>query len=341
MAGTNSGLIIEPNRILEAMSPGLFGTREKGTGLMVETLAFFAILLAGYLAARFRFLPEGTFEGLAQYVFAVAAPLYVFRTMTRSSVIDKAAGDLVGLVVLYILVAALVMVIGIAVARYILNARTEDQERIGIAASHSNVVLLGLPAALMVLDTKAVSALMVLVGMHGLTMALLRTGARKLRKAKTPKPGAEIVEQLQSPIFIGLVLGIVLAKLDIGLSGQVDDAIRVVALSAVPCALFAFGGILARQKLDRATERLQRDAATAVAKLTIFPFLIWLLAKPIGLFGLPTSWIWMAVILAAMPPGFELLAKGKRANGEPSGATILNISLVAIVTTIIIAAMMR
>ena len=52
--------------------------------LLDTILLVFGIVGIGYLAARFRILAPGTGDGLADFVFVIAVPLLLFRTMASA-----------------------------------------------------------------------------------------------------------------------------------------------------------------------------------------------------------------------------------------------------------------
>ena len=51
-------------------------------------LPLFAIMVAGYLVARFRLLADGASEVLSRFVFVVALPALIFTSLTRISVAE-------------------------------------------------------------------------------------------------------------------------------------------------------------------------------------------------------------------------------------------------------------
>jgi predicted permease len=283
-------------------------------------LPFFLIALAGYLAARFRYLSESLFDALTQFVFAVALPIYLFRTLARTGLLDRSAGNLVEFLAIYFLAAAGALLIGMLVARFAFNAGSGEQTRMGVAGSQSNLVLLGIPAVVLILDSQVLTPMLLLVGLHGLVMALIVLIVQRVQSGRSGDPVKMAVDYAKSPLFIALVAGILFAKLDIPIPAKIDTALQTIAVTAVPCALFAFGGTLVRYSFG---DRLQPEFAIAAVKLAAFPLLVWLLAIKLKLLAIPPSWAWVAVMLAAMPAGFELHGKGKRAGGEVSGATVL------------------
>ncbi len=305
---------------------------------LLMVLPFFLIVLAGYAAARFRYLSEGLFDGLAQFVFTVALPVYLFRTLTRTSLLDKSLGTLGEFLLIYFLAAAGALALGVVAARFAFQASSGEQTRIGIAGSHSNLVLLGFPAVSLILASKVITPMMLLVGLHGLVMALMVLVVQRVQGHRGGDPVKVLIEYAKAPLFIALVAGIVFGKFDIPIPAKIDTALNTIGATAVPCALFAYGGMLVRYSFGG---RLQAEFAAAAVKLAAFPALVWLLAIQLKLLSIPASWAWVAVMLAAMPAGFELHAKGKRAGGEVSGPTVLVSTVVGAVTVTVLTHIIR
>lgn len=297
---------------------------------------FFLILVAGYAAVRFKYIPDALVDGLAQFVFTVAMPVLVFGAMLRSSVIDRSFGNLMGMVAMVALAVAATMALGIVVARYVFKADLAKQQEMAVAASHSNVILLGYPAAVLILSTQAVSALTFLVGIHGFVLAVLVLAMQVILEKKKVDFKSVALDQTKNPILMALVVGVVFGRMDVNLSPQVDIALHVLGGVSAGCGLFAFGGWMVRGTVVKDQDRLQWLGAMAGLKLLVLPLLFWLIAKKIAIFGIHESWIWMAILVIAMPPGFELQAKGKPGGAKIADETIFMGSLAAIVTVSVI-----
>lgn len=303
-----------------------------------QVLPVFAIALAGYAAGRFRYVTENVFDGLAQFVFTVAVPAFIFRTMARSTVLDKSLGNLGEYLILFFIAAAAALALGMVVARYSFRSGPGEQARVGIAASQSNMVLLGIPAAMLILGSQAHTAIALLIGLHGLVMALLVSTAQRFQGGNGANPITELFRYAKSPLFIALVAGIVFGKFDLSIPAKLDPGLRMIGSAAVPCALFALGGALARYNFGG---RLKIELTAAAIKLVAFPLIVWLLAVKSTLFTIPVSWVWLAVMMAAMPTGFELHAKGKRAGGEVSGTAILVSTVLSVLTITVLTSIIR
>ena len=303
-----------------------------------QVLPVFAIALAGYLAARLHYVAENVFGGLAQFVFTVAVPLFIFRTMARSTVLEKSLENLGEYLAVFFIGAAAALALGMVVARFAFKGGPGEQAQVGIAACQSNTVLLGIPAAMLILGSQAHTAIALLIGLHGLVMALLVSIAQRFQGGTGANPVKELIRYAQSPLFIALVAGIVFNKFSLSIPGKIDPVLRLVGSAAVPCALFALGGALARYRFGG---RLKIEFTAAAIKLVAFPLIVWLLAVKSTLFSIPSSWIWLAVMMAAMPTGFELHAKGKRAGGEVSGTTVLISTVLSVLTITVLTNFIR
>ncbi len=300
---------------------------EKSLLLLVPVAGVAAL---GYLAVRFDYVGQAAADGLMRFVIAVAVPAFLFRTLVRAE-LPADMSKVWGLLLSYYLAAITVYLIGLAVARYVFRGGSAEQNALAAGASHANVALLGIPAVYLILGGKQAAPLVLVVGVHTLIMGLLATVVHNLRRRQTGNlPGAFkdlLVEQVKSPILLAFVAGVIYARLDLPLSGPADIVLRLLASSAVPCALFALGGVLVRYRIGG---DLQQAMAASGLKLVVHPLLAWALAKLV--FGLSGAWTWVVVMLAAMP--FEAAADGKSrravTGAEAAGTTVALSSMLSV-----------
>jgi predicted permease len=291
-----------------------------------------AIVALGYLAVRFDYVGQAAADGLMRFVIAVAVPAFLFRTLVRAD-LPADLGEVWGLLLSYYLGAIAVYLIGIAVARYAFRGGSAEQNALAAGASHANVALLGIPAVFLVLGGKQAVPLALVVGVHALVMGVLATAVQHVRRRRAGTlPSAckdLLVDQVRSPILLAFVAGVIHARLELPLSGPPDVVLRLLASAAVPCALFALGGVLVRYRIGG---DLQQAMAASGLKLVVHPLLAWVLAKLV--FGLSGPWTWVVVMLAAMP--FEAAAGGKSrravTGAEAAGTTVALSSVLAVVS---------
>lgn len=299
-------------------------------GIVMSVLPLAIIAGLGYLTTRFGYITSGVIDGLSRYVFAIALPLLIFRNMANGDL----SGNMgtAGLILLSYFGGALaVLILGLLIGKYLFGGGQAEQNIIAVGASHSNLVLLGVPAVLMILGPSRVAPLAIVVGLHGMLMAILLAAVTSVRAGKTGDLPSSImhaiVTQAKNPIFIALVLGVAYDLIG-GAAGAprlpdiVNSVIRTLSSALYPCSLFALGGMLVRYNFGN---RIGEAAAVTALKLAAHPLIVWLLADPI--LGLSSSWTWVAVMLAAMPVGFNmhnLASRSKNAAGLAGTAILLS-----------------
>nr|WP_276571640.1 AEC family transporter [Bradyrhizobium sp. dw_78] len=135
---------------------------------------------------------------------------------------------------------------------------------------------------------------------------------------------------VQNPIVMAIVIGAVLAATGFPLPAPVDRFLGFLGASAGPTALFALGGALALQKIDRKTAIAA--GAIAVTKLVIYPVLVWGVLTYI--FRTGTFWLEEGILIAALPPAGNIYVLAQRygADHDVVSAGIVLSTLVSVAT---------
>jgi predicted permease len=87
--------------------------------------------------------------------------------------------------------------------------------------------------------------------------------------------------------------------------------------AAVPCALVAVGLALSERPVQPPTADV---GILAAIKLLVHPLIVWLLLSWIG--GFDRVWIGAALLVAALPPGIELITMARRYRTYVAGASL-------------------
>ncbi len=289
---------------------------------IVLVLPVLGTVVIGYLSARFEWTGKAVTDGIHRFVFAVAVPVFVFRTMAHND-LPRDLGKVWELLASYYLGTLAVFVLAMLVARYVFQGGAADQGLFGTRASNSNLVLLGIPAVVLILGNKQAMPLLLVVGLHGVVMSVLATVVLRIQNRRTGDQLQVLLGELivhgKNPLFLALVAGIVYGQLGLPLPKPADKVLWLLGSAALPCALFAFGGMLTRYRIGGMTREVM---AVTGLKLVVHPVIVWLLAKQV--FGLSSAWIWVVVMLATMPVGFDAhkMVKGASKEAGSDSATI-------------------
>ncbi len=272
--------------------------------ILAVTVPFFALVLAGYLAARRHVLPESAIPGLNAFVLYFALPCMLFRFGMNTPLFDL----LNPAVLLVYLAAALVIVFfTIAVS---LNERVQlkDASFGALVAAFPNTGFMGVPLLVALLGPAAAGPVIctILADLFitsSLCIALAQAQGSAAHGARTAALRA-LRGALSNPLPWSIALGAVFSVSGLKLSGPVDVVVRMLADAATPVALFTIGAVLWRASQHTHTRTALADyVPVALIKLLVHPLLVLLLAASAQVLGAPlSSFQVMVMALAAALP---------------------------------------
>jgi predicted permease len=268
--------------------------------IFLVTVPFFALIAAGYAAARSGALPLAAIPGLNVFVLYFALPCMLFRFGAGAPI-----GQLLnGSVVLVWGVSALI-VVGAAVA-------LSRNERIGwndaafgaLVAAFPNTGFMGVPLLVAILGTQAASPTIISIAFDMIVTSSLCIALSRLDGADG-HGAAKAVRQalrgiLQNPMPWSILLGAAASASSLSLPGPVDRTVAMLAEAASPVALFTIGAVLARSALLAREHRASAVVAEAMGSATalsrqaplrdVLPVVaIKLLAHPLLVYGIATG----------------------------------------------------
>lgn len=285
------------------------------------TAPFFALVLCGFLAARFRMLPENAVPALNTFVLYFALPCMLFRFSSGTPFAQIfnlpvfAAYMITGLSMLTIFVVSI---------RFAAGEGLREAAFAALAVSWSNWGYMGfalLPsmlgqASLAPLIAAGMADLLVLVSTALALASLEDSGGQGVRAALK---GAAL-RVSKNPLIWSVLVGTVFSAFDRQLPSAADTFARLLGNSAGPVALFTIGVSLYRP----GTHPWRGDVLMMTgAKLLLHPYLAALIAM--YLLGLDKLQVSTLVLMAAMPVAGTvfLFAERQGANAERVAASIL------------------
>ncbi len=276
--------------------------------ILLVTFPFFALVLAGYVAARRRMLPLEAISGLNTFVlfFALPCMLYRFGAGTPiAQLLDPAA-------LLTWVACALLMVAGTVKSSMNARIRWNDASFGALVAAFPNTGFMGVPLVVALLGAHAagpaiLTILIDLVVTSSLCIALSRLdGADEHGAALAAKKALQ--GMALNPMPWSILLGGLSSALHWKPVGPILDTIGLMADAASPVALFTIGAVLARSQYVGAQGEHgplpARDfVPVALAKLLLHPLLVWLAGTAVRAAGLPLPvfTLKVMVLVAALP----------------------------------------
>jgi predicted permease len=276
--------------------------------ILAVTVPFFALVLAGYLAARRHVVPDSAIPGLNAYVLYFALPCLLFRFGMNTPVLD-----LLNPAVLAVYLAAALLLVFFTLA-VTLSSRVHltDAAFGALVAVFPNTGFMGVPLLVALLGPAAAGPVICtiladLFVTSGLCIALsqasfTREGAAR-HGARTAVLRA-LRGAVSNPLPWAIALGAAFSVAGVKPAGPVNVVMQLLADSASPVALFTIGAVLRRAEQHAHTRTPLADyLPVALIKLFLHPLLVLLLAGAARALGAPLTVFQITVLtLAAALP---------------------------------------
>jgi malonate transporter len=247
--------------------------------ILFVTFPFFALVLAGYVAAYRRLLPLEAIPGLNGFVlfFALPAMLYRFGSTTPiAQLFDAWVGAV------YLACAVVMVALTVALTR---NARIgwNDAAFGALVAAFPNSGFMGVPLLVALLGPAAAgpTILTMLVDMvvtSSLCVALSRLdeGRGQGGRAMAVAARKALRGVAGNPLPWSILLGAAASALDWQLPAPLEKTVWLLADAASPVALFTIGAVLARSQIQASHPMPLSDyVPVALLKLVVHPLLVW------------------------------------------------------------------
>ncbi|MDR4308632.1 AEC family transporter [Chelatococcus sambhunathii] len=293
-------------------------------------LPTFGLIGLGWLAGQLKLLGNRAGDGLSDYVFLLAVPSLIFRTLSEGG---TPADNPWGYWIAYFGGVAVVWTAAMLLATRVFGRDRREAAIHGFSAGQSNTVLVGVPLILEVYGDDGAIPLFLLLAIH--LPIMMSAAAILIETASADAKGFQIAKKLARtivthPIILALVAGLIAQRLGMKPSGAAKSFIDQLAATASPCALVAMG--LALKRFGFVSD-IRAVAAISALKLVAHPFLVWLLAFHI--LTVPPVWAGVAVLFAAMPCGINAyLIAARYKVAEPTASAAVAISTAISVLTV-------
>ncbi|MDP7562908.1 MAG: AEC family transporter [Arenicellales bacterium] len=301
--------------------------------VVLVVLPVFGVVVLGYVVGALRWLDRAAVRGLSLYVFNIAIPLLLFRSMAIVDLPDSVPWRYIAG---YFGCALVFFGSCLWLARRLFSHTLAESGVFAFGCSYGNFIPLGIPLVLTAFGEQAAVPLFMMVAIQAPLffplMIAVQEGARQGSVA-----GVAVAAALKGVVanqyLAGIVLGALVNFAGVSLPGPVDDILALVGRSAVPCALFALGASLSYYRISGA---LPAAVTMVMIKNVALPLAIWQIAE--RWLGLEPLWQAVMVLMAALPVGINTylfaerydsaVAVGGTATVLSTAVSVLTISLV-------------
>jgi malonate transporter and related proteins len=257
-------------------------------------LPVFGLIGVGYGARRTGLLTDRTGEGLSEFVFALAVPCLIFRTLVRAEI---PAVQPWGYWISYFAGVAVVWALAMIVGQRFFKLSGTASVVAGFSAGQANTVLVGIPMILKAYGDEGAVPLFLLIAVHlPVTMSL----ATLLAEGREASALAILRRLATHPIIIGILAGSACRPIAPWIPAPLWQVVELIGGAAIPCALIGMGIALRRYGLEAGWKL---PLVISALKLVLHPLVVLLLATQV--FDMPRAWAGVAVLFAACPSGIN------------------------------------
>ncbi|MBN9021557.1 MAG: AEC family transporter [Rhizobiales bacterium] len=292
-------------------------------------LPVFGLIALGFGTAASGLLRRETGEALSDFVFVVAIPVLVFRTL---AVADFAGATPWGLWIDYFAVFGVMWLLGALVIRRLFGRDARAGVVAGISTAYGNTVLVGIPLAIAAYGDTGAMVMALIIALHLPVMmtasAILIVGAERHDGIVHAEPGARamlrglVLNLVRNPLMIALALGALWHLTGVPLGGLPRVMVDRIADVASTLALFAMGMSLRNYGIRG---NVRAGLVLAVLKLFLMPALVFVATRYV--IPLPPVWAKVAVVAAASPTGVNAYVVAARfRTGEALASNAITIS---------------
>ncbi|HMC48552.1 MAG TPA: AEC family transporter [Caballeronia sp.] len=297
-------------------------------GFFLLSLPVFGVIGVGWAATRAHLLASGALDALNVFSFRFALPALVLRLIAGQPLRQSFnPGFYAG----YLASGAAVFMLVLGVSRLTAASTVAAAGAHATTATVSNLGFLGPPLMLAFFGERGAGPLamailaeiMVLLSLGGVLMGANGDARRSI--------GSQILRgTVFNPVVTAIVLGAMLAGTGLALPEPITRFLAFLGGAAGPTALFALGGALALQRLDRSTA--VAACLISLVKLVVYPLLTWIVLGHV--MTLEPFWVQAGVLIACLPSAGNIYVLAQRYDADPPrvSAAILLSTIASVVT---------
>lgn len=297
------------------------------SAIALNVAPIFILILIGWILARSGFLKASVGDGLGEFVFKLAVPLLIFRTLAEA---DFHGASPFRLWASYFAGVAVTWTAAHLVARHLFGRDAQIGVIAGVSASFANNVFIGLPLVGRSVGESGLVALSILLAVHLPIMmiagTILMENATHRMTGGERRGAAAILKQIgrnliTNPLVVGLMAGLAFNLSGLPLTAAGKTVVDQIAGIAGPAALISLGMSLTRYSISG---NLGLVAVMTLLKLFLMPACVWGVAVALHL---PPAWTVALVLTSCVPTGINAwLIANRFGAGQPLAASTISVS---------------
>ncbi len=278
--------------------------------VLAALLPVVILIAIGFIAGRAGLMPASSTKDLSKLVFTIFLPPMLFRTMVNVHPENLQGKPLLAYVIGMALMYAVM---------FFAAGRNRRAAVLGLAASYSNTVMIGIALIQFAYGEQGVAVLLSLIAVHSLIMLSTATVVLELvtLREKNLEGGvmqrhplkimaASIWNTFKQPMIFPIIAGLLYAQTGLGIPAVIDKPLQLLASAFSPLAVILVGITLAATRVG---EHLRMALCLSMLKNVAHPLIVAFVGLALGLSGLPLA---VMIVTAALPIGANVFLFAQR-----------------------------
>lgn len=299
-------------------------------------LPVFGLIALGVAFARLKLIDATTARGLSQFVFNLAIPALLFRTIVTMKAQEATP---FGLWIAFLGGLAVTWIVTAFASQKFESISASGGAAASMAAGFGNLALLGTPLALAHYGQEAAVPVGLILSIYAPILWFSATLHRELARHSSAISIIGLARELfvslaQNAIVLALLSAAIWRFTELGLHPVADRMLSMLSDASIPTALFALGLSLATYSLKGQWSGM---AVLIAMKMLLMPVLVFLAVR--YLIFVPPFWANVAVLLAAMPTGanaFLFAHRNEESVAAVSAAVAVGTGLAAVTVSLLL-----
>ncbi|SIR07846.1 hypothetical protein SAMN05880590_111152 [Rhizobium sp. RU35A] len=290
----------------------------------------FLLILIGWIVARTGLMREESGDALAEFVFKIALPTLIFRTLAEA---HFEGASPFRLWIAYFAGVAVTWTVGHLMARRLFGRDEKIGVIAGMSSAFANNVFIGLPLVGRSVGTDGIVAISILLAIHLPLMMVIGTILMEHASARVDGGGRRsllaVLRQVgtnlsRNPLVIALALGVAFNLSGLGaLPVVIKNVVDQIAAVTAAAALISLGMTLRKYPVHG---NLSLATVMALLKLILLPASVYGFAH---LLGLSHAWTSAMVLTSSVPTGINAWIIATRfRSGQSLAASVISITTI-------------
>lgn len=304
-SGANASIAFRQPRLLKLTAHAVVKVLPLMSDIAVNVAPIFILILLGWLLVQTGLLSADIGDGLGEFVFKVAVPVLLFRTISEA---DFHGASPFRLWVAYFTGVAVTWGLGHVIATRVFGRDARVGVLAGVSSAFANNVFIGLPLVGRIVGDEGIVPLSILLAVHLPLMMVIGTILMEnAERSITGGSGRDIrlvlrqiaINLIRNPLVIGLMAGLMVHISGLQTGNIVEGIVNQIAGMAAPAALISLGMALHKYGISG---NIGIASATSVLKLVLMPAVVWGMSR---LIGLSPAWTAAMVLTSSVPTGIN------------------------------------